>query len=75
MTENMADDPRIVFGSTVRRYRRKLGITQEELAYRAGLNATFIGIVERGDTNITLLNAVRIAAGLGVKFRYLTRNL
>jgi transcriptional regulator with XRE-family HTH domain len=60
------DDPRSIFGKAVRKYRLRLAISQEELADRAGLDRSYIGQVERGETNISLLNLVRIADALQV---------
>jgi transcriptional regulator with XRE-family HTH domain len=55
-----------VFGSNVRHARRQLGLSQEELADRAEVHRTFIGAVERAETNISLDNIGRISAALGV---------
>jgi transcriptional regulator with XRE-family HTH domain len=52
------------FGLTVRKHRTEAGLTQETLAERAGLHATYIGMVERGVRNPTLDVALRIAKGL-----------
>lgn len=49
------------FGKAIRGERRKLGISQEELAFRCGLHRTYIGSVERGERNISLENIVKIA--------------
>ncbi|WP_295456986.1 helix-turn-helix transcriptional regulator [uncultured Thiodictyon sp.] len=54
------------FARHIRELRAQLGYSQEELAYRSGLHRTYIGAVERGERNITLLNAQRIADALGV---------
>ena len=55
------------FGERVRQVRLQKGITsQEYLAELSGLHRTFIGRVERGETNITLENIRKIAAGLGI---------
>jgi transcriptional regulator with XRE-family HTH domain len=54
------------FGARVREERERLGISQEELADRAGLHRTYIGGVERGERNLGLLNVIRIARALGV---------
>ena len=55
------------FGRAVRRRREALGISQEELADRADLHRTYIGDVERGERNISLVNIVKLAKALGVK--------
>ena len=52
------------FGATVRSRRLSLGHSQEELAHRAGLDRTYIGGVERGERNISLLNIFLIAGAL-----------
>jgi transcriptional regulator with XRE-family HTH domain len=54
------------FGARVRAERERLGISQEELASRADLHRTYVGGVERGERNISLLNLLRIARALGV---------
>jgi transcriptional regulator with XRE-family HTH domain len=54
------------FGSRVRAERERLGLSQEELALRADLHRTYVGSVERGERNISLLNLLRIARALGV---------
>jgi len=55
------------FGRAVRRRREALGISQEELADRAGLHRTYIGDVERGERNISLVNIVKLAKALRVR--------
>lgn len=55
-----------VFAENVRRLRREQGLSQEALADKASLHRTYVGAVERGERNITLLNANRIAEALGV---------
>ncbi len=45
----------------------RLGISQEELGERAGLHRTYIGMIERAEKNITLLNIHKIAAALKVR--------
>jgi transcriptional regulator with XRE-family HTH domain len=56
-----------VFAENIKRLRRQQGLSQEALADLAGLHRTYIGAVERGERNITLLNANRIAEALGVE--------
>ncbi|MBL0606922.1 helix-turn-helix transcriptional regulator [Aeromonas caviae] len=52
------------FGQRVRHFRKLKGISQEELADLCDLHRTYIGSVERGERNITLLNAEKIANAL-----------
>jgi transcriptional regulator with XRE-family HTH domain len=54
------------FGQRVRALRMKKRISQEELAARSGVHRTYMGRIERGETNITLTNICKIARGLGV---------
>ena len=64
-----------LLGDSVRKRRQKLGISQEELADKAGLHRTYIGGVERGERNIGFLNLVRLARALGGDPWELLRNL
>jgi transcriptional regulator with XRE-family HTH domain len=64
---NSSMDVTQVFAENIKRLRREQGISQEALADKSGLHRTYIGAVERGERNITLLNANRIAEALGVK--------
>ena len=52
------------FGEVVRAQRRTLSLTQELLAERAGVHATYIGMVERGERNCSLDVAAEIAKAL-----------
>ena len=61
----MPPDPKIVFARNVKRLRNAAGLSQEELAARAGLHRTYISSVERGQRNISLENICALAAALG----------
>jgi transcriptional regulator with XRE-family HTH domain len=63
---NSGDDPRKQFGDHLRSARVAKGLSQEELADRSGLNRTYVGSVERGERNVSLLNIHKLAAALGV---------
>jgi transcriptional regulator with XRE-family HTH domain len=64
-------DPRKDFGAAIRRYRLERGLSQEQLAARAGLDRTYVGGIERGERNPSLKNIARIAAALRVPIRQL----
>ena len=63
----------IKFGQKVRGERAKRGLTQEELAGRAGVHRTYIGMIERAEKNITLENIEKIAKALNVPIDYLVK--
>ena len=62
------DRPR-AFGDRLRVLRREAGVSQEELADRAGLHRTYVSSVERGARNISLANIHALADALGVDVR------
>lgn len=64
----------ITFGRNVQGARQALGISQEELAFRAGLHRTYIGMIERAERSISLQNAKKIADALNVKLDNLLKN-
>lgn len=60
-----------VFGRNVQKYRKQMNISQEKLAEYAGLHRTYIGMIERAEKNITLLNIEKIAKALKVNIKNL----
>lgn len=54
------------FGRKVRLRREKAGYSQESFAEIVKLHRTYIGMVERGEKNISLINISKIANGLGI---------
>ncbi len=56
----------IQLGKNIRILRDKKGISQEELAHEADLDRTYIGGVERGERNLTVLSLMKIATPLDV---------
>lgn len=59
------------FGERVRELRKEKGLSQEALALASDLDRTYIGGVERGERNISLINIYKIAGALGVTVREL----
>jgi transcriptional regulator with XRE-family HTH domain len=62
------------FGAIVRKLREERGLTQDQLAERAGVSATYIGFIERGDNVPTLTIILQIASALKVRSSDLFRN-
>ena len=62
---------RRVFGENLRRYRQALGISQEDLAEKAGLHRTYIGSVERGERNVSIDNMERLAIAVDATIQQL----
>jgi transcriptional regulator with XRE-family HTH domain len=62
----MATDLQILFGRNVRRLREEQGLTQAELALKAGINRSYLGGVERGQRRICMENIARIADALAM---------
>ncbi|HXE43166.1 MAG TPA: helix-turn-helix transcriptional regulator, partial [Candidatus Baltobacteraceae bacterium] len=63
------------FGLTVRKWREKLRLSQDDLAKRAGLHRTYICDVERGARNVSLKNVQKISDALGVSLMTLFADL
>lgn len=61
----------IKFGDKVRKERNRKGLSQEELASRAGVHRTYIGMIERAEKNITLENIGKVAKALGTQVKEL----
>ena len=56
----------VKFGKCVRKIRKENNLSQEDLAYKANLHRTYIGMVERAEKNITLINIKKIADALNI---------
>ena len=52
------------FGQSVQQHRKALGLSQEQLADKAGVHRTYIGMIERAEKNITLCNMEKITKAL-----------
>ncbi len=62
-----AKDPMLrQLGEYLRSVREECGWSQEDLAFECGLHRTYIGAVERGEYNITLLSLRKITDALGI---------
>jgi transcriptional regulator with XRE-family HTH domain len=63
----------VYFGQRVREIRKDKGLSQEELAHKADLHRTYIGMIERAEKNITLINIEKIANALEVDINNLIK--
>ncbi len=59
----------VFLGRKIRNERIKMDISQERLGEIAGVHRTYVGMVERGEKNITIRNLSRFAKALNVKTR------
>jgi transcriptional regulator with XRE-family HTH domain len=64
-------DIRTRFGTRLRSLREQRGLSQEALAFKAGLHRTYVSSTERGERNVSLVNLERLATALGVQLREL----
>jgi transcriptional regulator with XRE-family HTH domain len=68
-------DVRVRFGRAVRGRRQKLGVSQEEFADLCGLDRTYMGGIERGERNLSLVNIEKIALGFRITLTELFRGV
>ncbi|AIN71007.1 XRE family transcriptional regulator [Flavobacterium psychrophilum FPG101] len=63
----------IKFGERVREVRIEKGLSQEQLAHIADVHRTYIGMIERAEKNITLINIEKIANALEISINELLK--
>jgi transcriptional regulator with XRE-family HTH domain len=66
MLEQVILDVKKQFGAAVKRWRNRLGISQGQLATRAGLHRTYVSDIERGTRNPSLENIEKLAGALEI---------
>jgi transcriptional regulator with XRE-family HTH domain len=69
------EDVRVRFGRAVRKRRQELGVSQEDFAGLCGMDRTYMGGIERGERNVSLLNIERIAKTLQISLSELFRGV
>lgn len=60
-----------IIGERIRNYRNRQGLSQEQLAEKCALHATYIGQLERGEKNATLESIEKVVKGLNISFETL----
>jgi transcriptional regulator with XRE-family HTH domain len=68
------EDWRVIVGNNVRKLRQSARLTQEQLAFEAQIDLTYVGGIERGKRNPSLLVMVRVARALEVELPALFRH-
>ena len=63
------------FGEEIRRLRSQNNLSQEQLAEKTGFHRTYIGMVERGERNISLINIEKFAKGFEIEMQKLFKDL
>lgn len=63
------------FGKRVRSERGRQGLSQVQLASKAGVHRTYIGMIERAEKNITLINIQKISKALNINISKLFRHV
>lgn len=72
--EMASSNLRVALAEQIRLFRSKRGLSQEELAFRAGLHRTYISLVERAKRSPTIDSLTRISAALHVRTSDLLAN-
>lgn len=65
---------RLALAEQIRLFRSERGLSQEELAFRAGLHRTYISMVERAKKSPTIDSLIRISTALDVRASVLLAN-
>lgn len=59
----------IDLGNRIKTLRKEMGYSQEELAFKAGVHRTYVGMIERAEKNITLVNIEKFAMALEIEIK------
>lgn len=66
---NLSRQFQVLIGKKIRQLREKMGVSQEAFGKKSKFHRTYIGMIERGEKNITIANLQRVAHALGVQVR------
>ncbi len=69
------DKALIRLGANLRKAREARGWSQEEMAFRCGVHRTYVGAVERGEYNVTVLTLRKFTKALGITLRDAMRGI
>jgi len=66
---------RKIIGETIRKFRKRAGLTQEKLAEKAELHPVYVGEIERGEQTVSIYALMKMAKVLGVRVRDLVSGI
>jgi len=69
------DQALVKLGKNLRKAREAKGWSQEEFAFRCGVHRTYVGAVERGEYNVTILTLRKFTKALGISLRDAIRGI
>ena len=69
------EDVSLILGNRVKKLRIDSEYSQESFADKIGVHRTYMGAIERGEKNITIMTAQKIAKGLGISLSELLKGL
>jgi len=69
------EDIRVRFGNALRKKRHEIGVSQEEFTDICGLDRTYVGGIERGERNVSLINLAKIEKALKMSLAELFKGL
>lgn len=72
---NVKDKLLIIFGNKIRELRNQKNWSQEKLAEETDFHRTYIGMIERGERNLSLLNIQKFAKAFDLPIKDLFTNL
>ena len=75
MATNEKNEILVKFGHKIRDLRKKAGLSQEDLAEKADVHRTYIGMIERAEKNITLINIEKMAKALDLDIKDIFQDL
>ena len=74
MDEARREEVKKRFGARMRQLRKARKMSQEAVALKSGLDRSYLGQIERGESNVALINIHRIAEALEVEAGELFRD-
>ncbi|MBN1766346.1 MAG: helix-turn-helix transcriptional regulator [Sedimentisphaerales bacterium] len=64
-----------MLGNELRKYREKAGLTQEELAFQAGIHRTYVSLLERDKKSPTIDTLFRLCDAMGISANELIKQV